>query len=267
MTARIVSVAICCDQIGQSFRLPDQSEIAVLRDTSFDVRPREFVSILGASGSGKSTLFRVIAGLLKPTTGEARVFDCPVTAPRGDVRLMFQTPTLFPWMSVSQNILFPVSYRHGRTDPASRNEAQALVTAVGLQGREDARPSELSGGMQQRVALARALLGDPKIVLLDEPFSALDEVLRENLALDVHRMLSAAGCTALLVTHSIGEAALLSDRVVVLGGKPSRVTDIIPVNLDRPRTAATLDDPQYAIVCRELRGALRRNSAHAPAAH
>jgi NitT/TauT family transport system ATP-binding protein len=256
-----VSVAICCDRIGQSFRLPDQSEIAVLRDASFDVRPQEFVSILGASGSGKSTLFRVIAGLLKPTAGEARVFDDLVTAPRGDVTLMFQTPTLFPWMSVSQNILFPVSYRHGRTDGASRCEAQTLITAVGLQGREDARPSELSGGMQQRVALARALLGRPRIVLLDEPFSALDEMLRETLALDVHRMLSAAGCTALLVTHSIGEAALLSDRVVVLGDKPSRVTDIVTVDLGRPRTVSTLDDPQYAVACRKLRAALRRNSA------
>jgi NitT/TauT family transport system ATP-binding protein len=254
-----VSVAIRCDRVGQSFRLPDQSEISVLRDASFDVRPEEFVSILGASGSGKSTLFRVIAGLLKPTAGEIRVFDSAVTAPRHDVTLMFQSPTLFPWMSVLENILFPVSYRHGRADEASRNEAQALVAAVGLQGREDARPSELSGGMQQRVALARALVGRPRIVLLDEPFSALDEMLRETLALDVHRMLSAAGCTALLVTHSIAEAALLSDRVVVLGDKPSHVTDIIIIDLARPRTAATLDDPLYAVACRKLRAALRGN--------
>jgi NitT/TauT family transport system ATP-binding protein len=259
-----VGVAICCDQVGQSFRLPDQREIAVLRDASFEVPSQEFVSILGASGSGKSTLFRCIAGLLKPTHGEIRVFDRVVTAPREDVTLMFQSPTLFPWMSVLQNILFPVSYRHGRADAASVDKARSLIASVGLQGREAAWPSQLSGGMQQRVALARALLGEPKIVLLDEPFSALDEMLREALALDVHRMLSSAGCTALLVTHSIAEAALLSDRVVVLGHSPSRVTDIITIDLDRPRTAATLDNPQYAIACRQLRTALRRTSAGVP---
>ncbi len=254
-----MSIAICCDSIGQTFRLPDQRQIEVLRDASFDVKPKEFVSILGASGSGKSTLFRFIAGLLKPTAGEVRVFGRPVAAPREDVTLMFQSPTLFPWMSVLENILFPVSYRHGRVDAQSENEAHALVTAVGLAGRERARPAELSGGMQQRVALARALLGQPKIVLLDEPFSALDEMLRETLALDVHRMLAAAECTALLVTHSIAEAALLSDRVVVLGGSPSCVIDIITVDVDRPRTTATLDDPNYAAACRQLRSALRRN--------
>lgn len=256
-------VTIRCEGIGQSFKLPDQREISVLRDATFDVRHQEFVSILGASGSGKSTLFRVIAGLLKPTAGEARIFDQPVTAPREDVTLMFQTPTLFPWMSVLENILFPISYRHGKTNPAQRDEAQSLVAAIGLKGREDGRPSELSGGMQQRVALARALMGRPKIVLLDEPFSALDEMLRESLALDVYRMLCAADCTALLVTHSIGEAALLSDRVVVLGERPSRVTDVITVDLDRPRTTATLDDPRYIIACRNLRAALRRNAAQA----
>jgi NitT/TauT family transport system ATP-binding protein len=252
------AAAIACDALSHTFHT-DGGEVAVLDRVSFAVEAGEFVSILGASGSGKSTLLRLIAGLLAPTSGQARVFDLPVHRPHADVALMFQRPTLFPWMSATENVLFPLTYRYGRSGSVEIKAAHALLAAVGLAGREAARPSELSGGMQQRVALARALIGKPKIVLLDEPFSNLDELLRESLALDVRRSLTEARCTALLVTHSIAEAALLSDRVIVLGGRPAQIADTVQVSLAIPRTTTTLDHPAYVEICRRLRAVVRRS--------
>jgi NitT/TauT family transport system ATP-binding protein len=253
------AAAIACDALSHIFHTAEGDVVPVLDRVSFAVETGEFVSILGASGSGKSTLLRLIAGLLAPTSGQALIFDLPVHRPREDVALMFQRPTLFPWMTATENVLFPLTYRYGRSGSVEIKAAHALLAAVGLAGREVARPSELSGGMQQRVALARALIGEPKIVLLDEPFSNLDELLRESLALDVRRSLTEAHCTALLVTHNIAEAALLSDRVIVLSGQPAHIADTVQVSLANPRTAATPDDPAYAEICRRLRTVVRRS--------
>ncbi|MDF2115126.1 ABC transporter ATP-binding protein [Roseiarcaceae bacterium H3SJ34-1] len=250
--------AIACDGIVKVFGSGTDA-LTILRDASFVVRHQEFVSILGSSGSGKSTLFRFIAGLLKPTSGHIKILGREVEGPRDDVTLMFQNPTLFPWMSVLDNVLFPISYRFGRPTREQQAYARDLIATVGLAGKEKFSPSQLSGGMQQRVALARSLVRHPRIILLDEPFSALDEMLRENLAIDVHRILSKAECTVVLVTHSISEAVLLSDRVLILAGAPASITDVVAVDLPRPRTVATLDHPAYADACRTLRAAMRRN--------
>jgi len=235
----------------------------VLGDVSLTVPHGAFVSLLGASGSGKSTLLRLVAGLVRPCGGTVEVFGRAMSTPREDIAVMFQKPTLLPWMTVEENVVFPVRYRHGRVDAAASRRARDLIEAVGLADRADARPGALSGGMQQRVALARALVGDPKIVLLDEPFSALDELLRESLALQVRDMMREAGCTAVLVTHSIAEAALLSDTVFVLAGRPARIHEAIDVGLGPSRGPSTADEPAYARLCSRLRSAMRAHHGQA----
>lgn len=254
--------AVRCRSVFHTYRSAADVMLPVLTDIDLTIAPGEFVSILGTSGSGKSTLLRLVAGLLRPTSGQIEVFGSPVSGPREDVTFLFQRPTLFPWMSVERNLLFPIAYRHGRVSDSQRSKGIKLLNSMGLQGKERARPSELSGGMQQRLALARALIVHPKLVLLDEPFSSLDEILRENLAIDVSNSLERERCTALLVTHSVGEAAFLSDRVLILGGSPSRIMDAIDIDLPRPRSVTTFDETRYAELCRTLRSTIRR---HQPA--
>lgn len=251
-------IAVLSEAVSHNYRAADGAVSPVLAGIDLSIAVGEFVSILGASGSGKSTFLRLVAGLLRPSFGTITVFGSPVVGPREDVTFMFQRPTLFPWMSAIDNLLFPISFRRGIVSTKEREAAVDLLRSVGLHGKERARPFELSGGMQQRLALARALIVNPKLVLLDEPFSSLDEILRENLAIDVSQSLARARCSALLVTHSVGEAIFLSDRVMVLGGTPSTIISVIDVDLPRPRSIATFDDPRYDDLCRKLRAETRR---------
>ena len=212
--------------------------IAALRDIDFSVGEGEFLSIVGPSGCGKSTLLKILAGLMPATSGEAQLNGTPIEGPRRDIGMVFQSPVLFPWRSVLDNALLPVDVqRLGREQLLER--AHALIALVGLSGFEHRYPWELSGGMQQRVALVRALIHDPALLLMDEPFGALDALTREQISMDIQHLWMETRKTALHITHSIPEAVLLADRVVVMGPRPGRIVEILEIDLPRPRR---LDD-------------------------
>ena len=201
---------------------------------SFSAQPGEFVSLIGPSGCGKSTLLRLAAGLIPLTSGRITINGSDVTDPRQDVALMFQKPTLLPWQTALQNTLLPRKLR-GKADRAAEDEAYALLETVGLEGFEHTYPRHLSGGMQQRVALARLLMVGVDILLLDEPFAAVDQLTRERLNLELLKVHARTNATAILVTHNITEAILLADRVLVMTPRPGRISDVIEVPFERPR--------------------------------
>jgi NitT/TauT family transport system ATP-binding protein len=211
---------------------------------SFEATPGEFVSIVGPSGCGKSTLLRLIAGLIPLTDGSISVNGLEVTEPRQDVALMFQRPTLLPWRTALQNALLPPKLGGKVTDETER-QAYELLDLVGLTGFEHTYPRHLSGGMQQRVALARLLMVGVDVLLLDEPFAAVDQLTRERLNLELLRVHERMSATALLVTHNITEAILLADRVVVMTARPGRVADLIDVPFPRPREQEIIADPEF----------------------
>lgn len=244
-----------------SFR-GQQGDLDALADVSFEVARGEFVCLIGPSGCGKSTLLRIVAGLLEPSAGEVVLDGQPLRAPGRRVGLVFQQPMLLPWRTVQQNIALPLELA-GRPPEEIRQQTQALVRLVGLTGFEDEYPQHLSGGMAQRAAIARALAQNPAMLLLDEPFGSLDALTRERMAGELLRIWDEMRTTVLMVTHSVEEAALLADRVVVLSPRPGRVVEILPVSLPRPRSAALLADPRLQRLAWQLREALARGE-HAP---
>jgi NitT/TauT family transport system ATP-binding protein len=209
--------------------------VEALREIELDVADGEFVAVLGRSGCGKSTLLRMIAGLLPTTAGEVRVSGERVTGPRRDIAMMFQRPALLPWRSVIDNVLLPMQI-FGWRKSVHRARAHELLELTGLTGFEKRLPHELSGGMQQRVALCRSLIAEPRVLLMDEPFSALDALTREELSGELQRVHMNNGATIVFVTHSIDEAVLLADRVVVLSPRPGRIREILDITIPRPRT-------------------------------
>jgi NitT/TauT family transport system ATP-binding protein len=211
---------------------------------SFEARPGEFVSIVGPSGCGKSTLLRLIAGLIPLTDGTISVNGREVTEPRQDVALMFQRPTLLPWRTALQNALLPPKLGK-RLDAAAERQAYELLELVGLSGFEHTYPRHLSGGMQQRVALARLLMVGVDVLLLDEPFAAVDQLTRERLNLELLRVHERLSATALLVTHNITEAILLADRVIVMTPRPGRISDVIDVPFPRPRVPEMAKEREF----------------------
>ena len=222
------------DRVSQVFRTR-KTRLHALDEIVLDVRENEFITLVGRSGCGKSTLLRIIAGLLTATGGEVRVQGRRVAAPRPDVGLMFQRSALLPWRNVIDNVMLPVEILKLDRKPF-RRRAEELLTLVGLEGFEDRRPHELSGGMQQRVALCRALVHDPALLLMDEPFAALDALTREELSLELQRLWSENRKTIVFVTHSIQEATLLADRIVVMTPRPGRIARILDVGAPRPRS-------------------------------
>ncbi|WP_018252439.1 ABC transporter ATP-binding protein [Salinispora mooreana] len=209
--------------------------VEALRGIDLDIADGEFIAVLGRSGCGKSTLLRLVAGLLPVTTGEVTVADAPVTHPRPDVAMLFQRPALLPWRTVLDNVLLPAEI-FGWKRAQHRDRARQLLELTGLAGFEKRLPHELSGGMQQRVSLCRSLIGEPRVMLMDEPFSALDALTREELSGELQRVHMETSATVIFVTHSIEEAVLLADRVVVLSPRPGRIRDIVDVSIPRPRT-------------------------------
>jgi NitT/TauT family transport system ATP-binding protein len=221
---------------------------------SFEARPGEFISLVGPSGCGKSTLLRLMAGLIPLTGGSIAVNGRDVTAPRQDVALMFQRPTLLPWQTALQNALLPRKLS-GRLNDESEQEAYELLELVGLTGFEHTYPRHLSGGMQQRVALARLLMVGVDVLLLDEPFAAVDQLTRERLNLELLKVHEKTSATAVLVTHNITEAILLADRVIVMTPRPGRIADVIEVPFERPREPEMAASPEFqALVLRAYRG-------------
>ncbi len=222
--------------VSRRFESSDGSTIQALDTVSLDIRKHEFVSLVGPSGCGKSTLLRLVSGLMPPSSGEISIAGDPVREPRVDTGLVFQSPTLLPWASIEENLLFPLRMLRRPVDDAARQTAAELLELVGLGGYAGKRPSELSGGMQQRAAICRALMHDPETLLMDEPFGALDALTREEMSLELLRICAERPKTVIFVTHSISEAVLLSDRVVVMSARPGRVQAVIDVPLPRPRT-------------------------------
>ena len=211
---------------------------------SFDAAPGEFVSVIGPSGCGKSTLLRLAAGLIPLTSGRIAINGSEVTDPRQDVALMFQKPTLLPWQTALENTLLPRRL-HRSADRAAEDEAYGLLEMVGLGGFEHTYPRHLSGGMQQRVALARLLMVGVDILLLDEPFAAVDQLTRERLNLELLKIHARINATAVLVTHNITEAILLADRVLVMTSRPGRISDVIAVPFERPRAPQMAKEPEF----------------------
>ena len=242
--------------------------LQALRALSFGVAEGEFVSLLGPSGCGKSTLLKLVTGLLPPTSGGITLAGMPVTGPRPDVGIVFQQATLLPWKRVIDNVLVPVRARGGDV-AAHRPKAQALLEMVGLPAFGDHYPHELSGGMQQRVGIARALLADPQLLLMDEPFAALDAMTRESMMDELLRIWQQRRTTVLFITHSIPEAVYLSDRVLVMGHRPGTLVHEEAIGLDRPRSLGTLADPVFVEHCNRLRTLFRTmpsgGAADAPA--
>ena len=244
-------------KVEKTYGLRSGKRLCALRDVNFQVTPSTFVSVVGASGCGKSTLLRIVGGLSQQTTGEVLLDGSLVTGPRRDVGFVFQTPELLPWRTVLSNSLIGAEIL-GLDMAQAKRRALELISLVGLETFESARPSELSGGMQQRNALVRALLHDPKLLLMDEPFGALDALTRETMGLELLRIWSTLRCSVIFVTHSVTEALFLSDTVVVLSSRPGRVQAVFELNLPRPRDLSMLSEPEIvdkAMQIRELLGA------------
>jgi NitT/TauT family transport system ATP-binding protein len=227
---------------------------AAVEELSFEVGDKEFVSLVGPSGCGKSTLLRMVSGLIEPTKGSVEVRGQVVRGPLVGVGMVFQAPVLLPWRTALANVLFTAEMRG---EPADRHQARAreLIRLTGLEGFEKRYPHELSGGMQQRVAICRALLLDPSLLLMDEPFGALDIITRERMGFELQKIWNATRNTVLFVTHSITEAVLLSDTIVVMSARPGRLKAVIAVDLPRPRDVRTLSHPRFV----ELAARVREN--------
>jgi NitT/TauT family transport system ATP-binding protein len=238
-----------------------KKDVTALRDVSLDVAEGEFVAIVGPSGCGKSTLLKLVAGLLKPSSGDVRLRGEAVTGPRHDIGYVFQRAALLEWRSARRNILLQAEMRRMPGERARARTAE-LIAMTGLTGFEDALPHELSGGMQQRVALCRALLHEPPVLLMDEPFGALDALTREQLNMELNRIWRETRTTVLLVTHSIAEAAYLANRIVVMTDRPGTIAEIIDVGLPDERDyAETMARPEFARATGRIRDLLGAASA------
>lgn len=226
--------------------------VTALEGLSATLGQGEFLSVLGPSGCGKSTLLKVVSGLLKPSGGSVTLRGTPITGPRPDVGIVFQQPTLLPWQTTLDNVLLPIRTL-GLDLEAGRAKALELLKLVGLAKFSSHYPGELSGGMQQRVGIARGLIHDPALLLMDEPFAALDAMTREHMMMELQRIWMAAGKSVMFITHSIPEAVFLSDRIVVLSARPGRTIREFEVDLPRPRTLETMAEKPFAEHCNALR--------------
>jgi len=235
------------DDVSRVFR-QGRRTVRALSGITLAIRDREFLAVVGASGCGKSTLLNIIAGLLSPSGG-AVMRNARVDR-GGGIGMVFQNPVLLPWRNVLDNVLLPMELLHQNTAEA---RARELLSEVGLSEFEQALPHQLSGGMQQRVSICRALLTDPPLLLMDEPFGALDAITRERLNLQLQRIWAEHGKTVVLVTHNIEEAVFLADRVVVMTPRPGRVAEVISDELARPRGVASYRDPRFAELTTHIR--------------
>ena len=229
--------------------------VVALSDIDCAVADGEFLSIVGPSGCGKSTLLKILAGLLRASGGEALLNGSPIEGPRKDIGVVFQSPVLFPWRSVLGNVLLPVDVQQlGRDRMTAR--AMDLLKLVGLEGFEHRYPWELSGGMQQRVALVRALIHDPALLLMDEPFGALDAMTREAMNVELQRIWMERRKTVVFITHSTTEAVFLADRVLVMTPRPGKIGDLFTVDLPRPRALDVMTTEKFGVYVRRIRNAL-----------
>jgi NitT/TauT family transport system ATP-binding protein len=239
------------DAVTKVYRTAD-GPVESLKPLSFGIGDGEFIAVVGPSGCGKSTLLKLIAGLLPVTSGQIRVGGAAVDGPPDNVGIVFQSPVLLAWRSVLENVLLQTDMRHVRREVAVP-KARALLAMTGLDGFANKFPWELSGGMQQRAAICRALVHDPDVLLMDEPFGALDAMTREKMNLELQRIWYETRKTVLLITHSIPEAVFLADRVVVMSERPGSIAAIYDVGLSRPRSLAVMGDPAFINLAQTIR--------------
>lgn len=258
MRAEPGRVAVEVSTASKSFNIGTTRQVDALAAIDLAVTAGEFVSLIGPSGCGKSTLLRLIANLIEPTVGTVVVNDKPARQARADqdYGMAFQQAGLFDWRTVARNVELPLELK-GWDKPRRRRRATEMLELVKLDEFASHRPWQLSGGMQQRVAIARALAAGPPLLLMDEPFGALDEMTREHMQAELLRICAEAGTSVVFVTHSIPEAVYLSDRVVVMSPRPGRITDIVTVDLGNERGIDTREDPRFFTKITEVREALR----------
>ncbi|MDE2006024.1 MAG: ABC transporter ATP-binding protein [Rhodospirillales bacterium] len=241
--------------VGKTYVSAGGADVRALAGVDLTIAPGEFVCVVGPSGCGKSTLLRMLAGLDPCEEGGLTLEGVPVAGPSADTGVVFQAANLLPWLTVRENVRLPLRVGGRHAEPAGRIDA--LLEMAGLGGFGERYPYELSGGMQQRAGICRALVRDPKILLMDEPFGALDALTRERMNAELQRIWQSSGKTVLLITHSISEAIFLADRVVVMSARPGRVLADLPVPIARPRHFDTIvSAPGYAALAREIRGLL-----------
>ena len=234
--------------------------VKALEQTSFSVKEGEFIAIVGPSGCGKSTLLKILAGLLPASKGEAFLRGTPISGPRRDIGVVFQSPVLLPWRSILENVLLPIDVQRLGGN-GHRKAALGLLELVGLQEFAHRYPWELSGGMQQRVAIARALVHDPAMLLMDEPFGALDAMTREQMNLELQRIWLERKKTILFITHSIPEAVFLADRVLVMSVRPGRILDDVRVDIPRPRRLEGMNLPDFCATVNSIRAQFHAKGA------
>ena len=247
---------VAVDQVSKTYQLKNDV-VELIRHVSFDLTRGGFLSVVGPSGCGKSTLLMMVAGLLPITSGTISIGGSFVMGPRRETSMMFQTPTLFPWRSVLANVMFPIEIQKGNRQ-TFYHEAIKLLDITGIIEFKDRLPEQLSGGMAQRVSLCRALITNPELLLMDEPFSALDALTRDDMSLELQRIWERFRKTVIFITHSIREAVFLADRVIVLSPRPAVIVRDISIDLPRPRTLATQDTQQFNSYCAAIRASLGR---------
>lgn len=226
--------------------------VTALSNINLDIARHEFISVVGPSGCGKTTLLRILAGLEQASSGEVYSGGERVTKPRADAGVVFQQAVLLPWNTVLANILLPSHLKRDKSAAAAAR-AERLLAFMGLQDFAQKYPFELSGGMQQRVSICRALMRDPKILLMDEPFGALDAMTRESMNVELMRVWAEQRMTVFFITHSIPEAVLLGDRVVVMSPRPGRISEIVDIDIDRPRNLKTMGTLRFGELCDRIR--------------
>jgi NitT/TauT family transport system ATP-binding protein len=248
------------DGVSKTFRTTSGGTVKALDQFDLTIGSSEFISVVGPSGCGKTTLLRIIAGLESGHGGAFRLAGETVTGPSRDIGIVFQDATLLPWRTVLNNVLLPAQVLR-LENGAALATAHRLLDLVGLKGFEDKYPHELSGGMRQRVSIARALVHDPAVLLMDEPFGALDALTRETMGLELLKIWDTARKTVFLITHSITEAVFLSDRVIVLSPRPGRILADVPIALPRPRNLDMLSDETFGTFTRRIRRVLDSSAA------
>jgi NitT/TauT family transport system ATP-binding protein len=238
--------------LQKQFTTHSGETVTALSNVNLSVGENEFISVVGPSGCGKTTLMRILAGLEVASAGQLKLEGSEISGPRSNVGVVFQQATLLPWNSVLTNVLLPAHLKNDKSE-ATIKRAKHLLEFMGLGGFDHKYPFELSGGMQQRVAICRALMRDPKVLLMDEPFGALDAMTREAMNLELMRVWSEEKKTVIFITHSIPEAVLLSDRVVVMSPRPGRISEIVSIDIDRPRNLECMGTPRFGELCDHIR--------------
>lgn len=253
--AGTIASKLSIENLGVTY-LGSKGHVQALDQLSMTVAEGEFVAVLGPSGCGKSTLLKIVSGLLVPTEGQVILNGAIVRGPRAEVGIVFQQPTLLPWKTVLDNVLVPIRAL-GKSPAIYHEKALGLLRLAGIENFADHYPNELSGGMQQRVGIVRSLINDPQLLLMDEPFSALDAMTRERMGAELQTIWMESCKAVLFITHSIQEAVLLADRIIVLSERPGRVVEVLKVDLERPRLSHVVTSPRFTELYAHLRDLFR----------